>query len=99
MIRAREHIAAMAPYALADLGVPAGVQTISLAQNESAVAPSPRVLAAIGAAIVDGALYPDPDWNDLRAAIAEVHRVDPLSVLCGAGSMELIGALIKAYAG
>ena len=41
---------------------------------------------------------PIPDWTELRKAIADVHGVDPQSVLCGAGSMELIGCLIRAYA-
>lgn len=93
MIRPVPTVAAMASYALADLGDPAAV---SLAQNESAFAPSPRALAA---AVADQALYPDPDWRDLRAAIAETHPVDPDGLLCGAGSMELIGCLIRAFAG
>lgn len=99
MIRSRDHIADIAPYALADLEVSRGVQAISLAQNESACSPSPRALAAASEAAVDGALYPDPEWKDLRAAIADVHGLDAGSILCGAGSMELIGALIRAYAG
>ena len=89
-------VAAMAPYPLAD---PAPAGTISLAQNESAFAPSPRALAAGAAALADGALYPDPDWRELRAAIAAVHGVAADAILCGAGSMELIGALIRAFSG
>ncbi|TMV06857.1 aminotransferase class I/II-fold pyridoxal phosphate-dependent enzyme [Ruegeria sediminis] len=96
MIPPLPHIAAMSPYALADLG---GPRTVSLAQNESAFAPSPAAVAAAQAAQANLALYPDPDWSDLRAAIADVHRVDPARILCGAGSMELIGCLIHAYAG
>ena len=90
------HIGAMAPYALADLG-PEGA--ISMAQNESAFAASPMALAAGQAAVGQGALYPDPDWNDLRAAIAQEHGLNVARILCGAGSMELIGALIAAYSG
>lgn len=89
-------VAAMAPYALADLGAPG---LISLAQNESAFGPSPMALAAGVGALKDSALYPDPDWRDLRAAIAQVHGLAADSILCGAGSMELIGALVRAYAG
>jgi len=96
MIRPVANVAAMAPYALADLGVPG---TISLAQNESAFGPSPMALAAGVTALKDSALYPDPDWCDLRAAIADMHGLAADSILCGAGSMELIGALIRAYAG
>ena len=89
----------MAPYALAEIAAPAGKRLISLAQNESACAPSPAVAEAVAAALSDAPLYPDPDWTDLRAAIAEVHGLDEGRILCGAGSMELIGALIRAYAG
>ncbi|MCU9849397.1 aminotransferase class I/II-fold pyridoxal phosphate-dependent enzyme [Defluviimonas sp. WL0024] len=96
MIRAVPNVAAMAPYALADLG-PAG--SVSLAQNESAFGPSPMALKAGEAALAGAALYPDPDWSELRAAIAEVHGLDASRILCGAGSMELIGCLIRAFAG
>ncbi|MEX0365567.1 MAG: histidinol-phosphate transaminase [Ruegeria sp.] len=96
MIRPVPHVAAMAPYALADLGGPG---TVSLAQNESAFPASPAAIAAGQQAMAGLPLYPDPDWTDLRAAIAEVHGLDPARILCGAGSMELIGCLIRAYAG
>lgn len=96
MIRPVPHVGAMAAYALADLG---GDSTISLAQNESAFAASPVAIAAGQAAMGDLPLYPDPEWPELRAAIADVHGLDPARVLCGAGSMELIGCLIRAYAG
>jgi histidinol-phosphate aminotransferase len=93
------HVASMAPYALANLSAPPGKRLISLAQNESAVQPSPVALTAARAALADAQLYPDPDWHDLRAAIAEVHHIDPALILCGSGSMELIAALATAYLG
>jgi len=96
MIRPVATVAAMAPYALADLGE-AGM--LSLAQNESAFGPSPRALEAAQAALSSAALYPDPDWHTLREAIAEMHGQPRARILCGAGSMELIGALIRAYSG
>ena len=87
------HIAALAPYALAELAP----ELTSLAQNESFRPPSPNALAAAQTALRDAHLYPDPDWTDLRSAIAEVHAVPAEEILCGAGSMELIGALSSAY--
>ncbi|MEW2914654.1 histidinol-phosphate transaminase [Leisingera sp. JC11] len=96
MIRAVPHVAAMAPYALADLG---GGGTISLAQNESAFPASPAAIGAGRAVLDQMPLYPDPEWPELRAAVAEVHGLNPAKVLCGAGSMELIGCLIRAFAG
>ncbi len=95
MIRSVANLQSMAPYALADLG---DARATSLAQNESAFPPSPQALAAGAAALAQSTLYPDPDWHGLRAAIAEVHGLDPAAILCGAGSMELIGCLIRAYA-
>lgn len=99
MIQPRSHIGAMSAYALADMSVESGKPLISMAQNESALPPSPNAVAAAQAAAADAHLYPDPDWTALRQAIAEVHGLDAETILCGAGSMELIGSLIAAYAG
>jgi len=43
MIKAVSHVAAMSPYALADLG---GAGAVSMAQNESAFSPSPAAITA-----------------------------------------------------
>ena len=74
--KANQHIAAMAPYAVADLSARRGVPLISLAQNESFRAPSPHAIVAGQRALETGALYPDPDYPELRAAIAAQHDVD-----------------------
>lgn len=95
MIRPVPAVAAMQPYALADLD--SGL--LSLAQNESHLPPSTAALAAGRDALADQRLYPDPDWRRLRHAIAQTHALDPDSLLCGAGSMELIGSLIRAFSG
>ena len=95
MIRPVPSVAGLAPYALADL--PEGLT--SLAQNESFLPPSPAALEAASRTSAEAMLYPDPDWRDLRAAIAEEHGLDPATVLCGAGSMELIGCLVRAFTG
>lgn len=49
-------------------------------------------------ALAEAALYPDPDWAVLREAIAAFHALDPHSILCGTGSMELIDGVIRAFA-
>ncbi|MEI4488516.1 histidinol-phosphate transaminase [Frigidibacter sp. MR17.14] len=89
-------VATLAAYALAD-PLPEGA--VSLAQNESCCPASPAALAAAAAALAGTALYPDPDWAALREAIAVAHGIAPGDILCGAGSMELIGALVRAFAG
>jgi histidinol-phosphate aminotransferase/N-methylhydantoinase B len=95
LIAANPSVATMAPYALADLAP----GMVSLAQNESAFPVSPQAVAAGRAVLEAVPLYPDPDWSCLRATIASVHGLDASAILCGAGSMELIGCLIGAFAG
>ena len=99
MTRARQHVAAMAPYALADLGGPDSRPAPSLAQNESFRPPCPGALEAVLATMADAALYPDPDWTELRSMIAAHHGIDRDWILCGSGSLELIGCLARAFAG
>ena len=99
MIEARDNVRQMAAYALADLAVPAGRRLISLAQNESPFPPSRQVTEALCHIADDLAAYPDPDWQILRAAIADVDGIPAEEILCGNGSMELIAALILAYVG
>ncbi|MDP7546696.1 MAG: histidinol-phosphate transaminase [Alphaproteobacteria bacterium] len=96
MIKPVPHVGVMAAYALADLG---DENTVSLAQNESAFPASPTALASAKEALGKTPLYPDPEWTDLRNAISEIHGLDPVNILCGAGSMELIGCLVWAFAG
>ncbi len=93
---AAAHIRAMAAFALADLG---GRADGTLAQNESAFPPSPRAIAAGQAAVAASRLYPDPDCLELRAALAEAYSVPAEEIHCGAGSMDLIGSLVRAFAG
>lgn len=69
MIRAVDRLRRMAPYALADLGE-SGL--VSLAQNESAFDPSPRIIAAGRTALARSALYPDPDWTTLRLSLIHI---------------------------
>lgn len=98
LIEPNPHIGAMSPYALADLKAPAGKSLISLSQNESLRAPSPAVAEALREALAKTELYPDPDWTELRHAIAQVHEVNAANILCGTGSMELIDCLTRAFA-
>ena len=93
MTQPRSHIAAMAPYALADLSPPAGKTLISLSQNESLRPPSPHAIEAANRAMIEAALYPDPDWTKLRQALAAHHKLDPTGILCGNGSLDLISCI------
>ncbi len=99
MITANAHIAAMAPYALADMSVPSGKRLISLAQNESSLPASPCAIAAGRDALQKSQLYPDTNWTGLRTAISNVHELHADDILCGGGSMELFACLLQCYAG
>ena len=98
MIPVQAHIADLAAYALAtsDTNVP---PQYALAQNESLRPPSPRAIAAAQRAAGDGALYPDPECSAVRQELATLHDLDPQKIICGAGSLDLIGALARCYAG
>lgn len=96
MIKACPYVAAMGAYALADLG---GQEKPTLAQNESAFPASPMAKAAGAAALERAWLYPDPDWQALRDGIAGTYGIDRDLILCGAGSMDLIDTVIRAFSG
>lgn len=76
---------------------------IKLNTNENPYPPSPKVLAAIQAELGDDAarlrLYPDPNADLLKAAVAKRHGVTPQQVFVGNGSDEVLGhafmALLK----
>lgn len=95
----RPHIASMAPYSLARLAPPDGIPLISLSQNESLRPPSPKAVEAAAAALNNGMLYPDPDWSELREELGQRHGVNPNGVLCGNGSLDLIGCIARVFSG
>ena len=73
---------------------------IKLNTNENPYPPSPKVLAAIRAELGDdGArlrLYPDPNADLLKGAIARRHAVTPQQVFVGNGSDEVLGHVFLA---
>lgn len=97
MIPSAPHVAALSPYALANLEAPPGKRLLSLSQNESLRPPSPLVSDAVRDALAAGQLYPDPDWSDLRHRLAAQYSIPASGILCGNGSMELIANLTQAF--
>ncbi|HEY0417698.1 MAG TPA: histidinol-phosphate transaminase [Gaiellaceae bacterium] len=69
---------------------------IRLASNESTEPPSPRVRDALARAYLDANLSPSPA-PPLRAALAARHGTDADRVLLGAGSTEVIDAVLRAF--
>ena len=78
MISPIPQVMSMAPYALADLQP----HLLSLSQNESAYTCSPKALEAGQKALSTARLYSDPDWLELRQAIADVHGLNTANILC-----------------
>ncbi len=73
---------------------------IKLNTNENPYPPSPRVIAAVGAAADESLrLYPDPMADALRDRAAAVYGVNRDNVLAGNGSDELLGLIVRACVG
>src|SRR6185437_13823561 len=77
----------------------AGVERpIRLASNESALGPSPNAVAAYRALADEIHRYPDGGVAELRTALGRHHGLAPERIVCVAGSDELIGLILRAYA-
>ncbi len=89
----------IAPYVGGEATVPGVARPIRLASNESALGPSPKAIAAYRALAGEIHRYPDGSAAELRSALGRHHGLDPDRIICGSGSDELIGLLLRAYAG
>lgn len=71
---------------------------IKLNTNENPYPPSPKVLAAVKAA-VDGRLrlYPNPTASALREGLAKLHGCAPENIIVGNGSDELLALATRTF--
>ena len=69
---------------------------VKLNTNENPYPPSPRVTAAISAAMDRLRLYPDPRATSLRETIAAHYRLAPGEVFVGNGSDEVLAHIFQA---
>jgi histidinol-phosphate aminotransferase len=71
---------------------------IKLNTNENPYPPSPKVLAAVKAA-VDGRLrlYPNPTAQVLREQLAKLHRCQPENIFIGNGSDECLALAVRTF--
>ena len=75
-----------------------GRELVKLSANENPLGASTAAMAAL--AVAKGpASYPDPDSAQLRAALGDLHDIDPARIVCGTGSDELLNLAAQAYAG
>jgi histidinol-phosphate aminotransferase len=90
---------AFAPYQQGKSAIPGRKRSIKLSSNESCFGPSPKAVAAYQAMASTLHRYPDGSQANLREAIAGVHRLDADRIVCGNGSEEIIGLLIRCFLG
>ena len=70
---------------------------VKLNTNENPYGPSPKVLEAIRSELSDALrLYPDPNAERLKQAIADYYRVTPAQVFVGNGSDEVLAFIFQA---
>lgn len=87
------------PYVGGEAHVPGVEKIYKLSSNENPLGPSPKAIAAFRAMGDSLHFYPSGSHDALRAAIGEVHDLDPARVILGDGSDEVIGWLCHAFAG
>lgn len=75
-----------------------GRPLVKLSANENPLGSSALALAARSAA-VEPSRYPDPGSTDLREALGAIHAIDPLRIVLGTGSDELLNLAAQGYAG
>jgi len=82
-----------------------GRPLVKLSANENPLGTSTAALAALNEprgsskTAHSPADYPDPDAKALRAAIGELHGLDPARIVCGTGSDELLNLAAQGFAG
>jgi histidinol-phosphate aminotransferase len=89
----------IAPYVGGEAKAAAGVKLLRLASNEGAYGPPPKAVEALNNWLPDLHRYPDGSCAALREKLGALHGISPSDIVCGAGSDELIGLLVRAYAG
>ena len=78
----------------------AGVtEVVKLSSNENPYGPSEATKAAFAQSGLALHRYPGTDHAGLRAAIAEVHRLDAERIVCGVGSDEVLQFVAQSFAG
>jgi histidinol-phosphate aminotransferase len=77
----------------------AAARVVKLSSNENPLGASPKAVEAYRQHGSKLHRYPEGAASELRAAIGLAEGLDANRIVCGAGSDELIGLLIHAYAG
>lgn len=89
----------LSPYKQGKAEIPGREEVIKLSSNENPFGPSEATLAAFHHAALTLHRYPDGSQSRLRQAIARVHGIEADRIVCGNGSEELIGLLVRSFLG
>jgi len=89
----------ISPYVGGKSKADGATRVVKLSSNENPWGPSPKASAAYQAEAANLHRYPDGGHNQLRDTIARVQKLPAGQIICGAGSDELLGMLVHAYAG
>jgi histidinol-phosphate aminotransferase len=76
---------------------PGLARVFKLSSNESPLGPSQKTIAAYRSVADRLQDYPDGSASALREAIARAFGLDPVRIVCGAGSDDLLNLLARAY--
>lgn len=101
---APSYIRSIAPYQpgkpITDLAREMGLQAeniIKLASNENPLGASPKAYEAMQNALEDIARYPDGGNVDLRATVAETFQLNPLQLVFGNGSNDILELAARTF--
>jgi histidinol-phosphate aminotransferase len=95
----RPGVLAIEAYVPGKSTAPGVARVFKLSSNETPLGPSPKAVAAYQAAAAHLHDYPDGQSTELRDAIGKSFGLDPMRIVCGAGSDELLNLLAHAYLG
>lgn len=77
---------------------PKMTKLVKLNTNENPYGPSPKALAAMQEQVSDNLrLYPDPNCDQLKQAVADYYDVQPAQVFVGNGSDEVLAHAFQAF--
>lgn len=97
--RLKPWIEAITPYIPGRATTDDGKTACKLSSNENPLGTSAAARTAFATAAMSLERYPEGSSEALRKAIAAQHRLDPVRIICGVGSDELLNLAAGAFAG
>lgn len=94
---AKASIAEIEPYKAGKAKAAGYDKPIKISANENALGCSPAASQAYAALANALHLYPDPQANVLREALAQEHNLEPSQLIFGTGSDEIFSMAAQAY--